>query len=350
MKKANLIRDYLLKNPPKQNGDYDRIARLLDTTADNIRYHSRMLGLNLRAREETEMKTIKVKQSDIYQVVPESWETKLGQNKIYSVDLSKFYGKKLRFGVISDTHLGSRHQQITFLHEAYRVYDKEEVEFVVCAGDITEGNGSHYPGQIQELFLFTFDDQLRYAVEALPRLKSGKPTYFITGDHDLDWFKAGGRDIGEAIGELRSDWVYCGQVGAYLTVGSRNRKFIYLHHPRGGTAYAKSYKAQKWIEAVAPENKPQIYINGHFHSNAFYMFTRNVHCIDPGCLQSQTPFLAAQGVEVILSFVVAEISLDSKGGVTSLNPRYFYEFVPKRNDYPHFQFQKVIPPNETKIG
>jgi len=277
-----------------------------------------------------------------------SW-LKLEQARDQFIDLTPFYGRKLKFGFVSDTHLCSKHQQITFLKTAYKIFDREKVQFVIHCGDLSEGNGNHYAGQIQELFLYTFDDQVRYIISELPSLKSHKPTYFITGDHDLDWYKQGGRDIGEAVADKRDDYIYCGSTGAYLVLPN-GKKFAYLHHPRGGCAYAKSYRAQKWIEAVAPDNKPQIYLNGHYHSVCMYGFIRNVHWLSTGCLQSQTPFLTAQGTEVINAFCIVTICLDDKGSIVKLLPDYHYFYIPNKNDYPHFKFQREFPDNEIKLN
>ena len=291
---------------------------------------------------------VKYLKDEMREVAAEKSWNALEENKKVHIDLTPFYGKQVKFGFVSDTHLCSKNQQITQLLTAYQVFDKEKVEFVIHTGDISEGNGNHYAGQIQELFLFTFDDQVRYMASVLPTLKNGGKTYFITGDHDLDWFKQGSQDIGEALAEKRPDWVYCGQSGAFITTNG-GRKFIYMHHPRGGAAYAKSYKAQKWVESVAPENKPQIYMSGHFHSVAGYWMSRNVHILYTGCMQSQTHFLTSQGVEVINAFCVITLHLDKKGSIVRLLPDYHYFYVPKLNDYPHFEFQKINQSNETKI-
>lgn len=283
-------------------------------------------------------------------VVPSVLETawlNVAQNLMSKIDIDPYYGKRLKFGFVSDTHLCSKHQQRKLLHIAYKVFNREGVEFVCHTGDLSEGNGSHYAGQVQELFLYTFDDQVRYIVSEYPTLKSNRKTFFITGDHDLDWFKAGGRDIGEAVAEKRPDMIYCGQSGAYLI--SNNRRFIYLHHPRGGGAYAKSYKAQKWIEAVAPENKPQIYLTGHFHSVHGYMVTRNVFWLASGCLQAQTQFLTATGSEVINSFCIVTLHLDKEGSIWRVQPEFHYSYVPVINDYPHFDFQKEMMSNQTEL-
>ena len=292
---------------------------------------------------------VKYVKDEMREVVAEKSWSALEENKHIHIDLSPFYGKVVKFGFISDTHLGSKSQQYQQLLTAYKVFNKEKVAFVVHCGDLSEGNGNHYAGQIQELFLYTFDDQVRYIVSSLPTLKNGGKTYFITGDHDLDWFKQGGRDIGEAVAEQRPDWVYCGQSGAYITTNG-GKKFIYLHHPRGGAAYAKSYKAQKWVESVAPENKPQIYLSGHFHSVLGYWVSRNVHIAYTGCLQSQTHFLVSQGVEVINAFCVITVHLDTKGSITRFLPDYHIFYIPKINDYPHFEFQKVRPSNEVNLN
>lgn len=273
-------------------------------------------------------------------VSKKSWGKFFEQNNHVKLDVEPYYdARTIKFGIVSDTHLGSKHQQISFLHTAYNIFDKENVNFVVHVGDLSEGNGSHYIGQIQELFLYTFDDQVKYIVSVYPKLKNGQKTYLITGDHDLDWYKEGGRDIGEAVAEQRSDIIYCGQAGAYLKLGGKN--FIYLHHPDGGAAYAKSYKAQKVIENFAPENKPQIYISGHYHSVAGYMKIRNVQWVAPGAMQSQTQYLLRKSVEVVLSFVIVEVNLDKDGSIRTFLPKFHYLYIPKVADYPKFRFQTV---------
>jgi len=276
------------------------------------------------------------------QVSVKSWK-KFSEDNHVKLEVDSYYGKPLKFGIVSDTHLGSKHQQITLLNTAYEIFSTENVDFVVHVGDLSEGSGAHYGGQIQELFLYTFDDQVRYIVSVYPKLKNGRKTYLITGDHDLDWYKQGGRDIGEAISEQRPDIIYCGQAGAYLKLEGKN--LIYLHHPDGGAAYAKSYKAQKVIENFAPENKPQIYISGHYHSVAGYMKIRNVQWISPGAMQAQTQYLLRKSVEVVLSFVVVELTLDKNGSIRTFLPKFHYLYIPKSGDYPRFRFQQIVKHN-----
>jgi len=64
-----------------------------------------------------------------------SW-LKLEQARDQFIDLTPFYGRKLKFGFVSDTHLCSKHQQITFLKTAYKIFDREKVQFVIHCGDL----------------------------------------------------------------------------------------------------------------------------------------------------------------------------------------------------------------------
>jgi hypothetical protein len=81
-----------------------------------------------------------------------------------------------------------------------------------------------------------------------------------------------------------------------------------------------------------------------------YGFIRNVHWLSTGCLQSQTPFLTAQGTEVINAFCIVTICLDDKGSIAKLLPDYHYFYIPNKNDYPHFKFQREFPDNEIKLN
>ena len=51
------------------------------------------------------------------------------------IDLSRWGGKKYRFGVVSDTHLGSRYQQLTALNQFYSILARRRIKDVFHCGD-----------------------------------------------------------------------------------------------------------------------------------------------------------------------------------------------------------------------
>ena len=197
-----------------------------------------------------------------------------------------------RFGLISDTHFGSKFQQLTYLHEFYEKCKKAEVDFVIHAGDATEGDGSLYRGQRFEMFLHGFSEQRDYFCEFYPKFDI--ETYVVAGNHDESFMRSANVDVLGEISSRRTDINYLGRRGAYLNI-TKNKIKMYIHHPDGGTAYAISYKPQKFIENFSSENKPQVYFIGHYHT-AGQFFLRNVHCFLTGCFQSQTPYLRGKGL------------------------------------------------------
>lgn len=234
-----------------------------------------------------------------------------------------YSGGKYTFGVISDTHLCSRHQQITFLRWFYQYIKRRGAEFVLHAGDILNGD-TVYRGQKFENFRHGFDDQVGYVVDRYPK---NLPTYFITGNHDLDSFIHGGSDVGCAIASKRPDMHYLGQMGAYVYVG---RIKIYIVHGMGAPAYALSYKLQKMVEAFSTENKPHMLIAGHWHS-ASQFFIRNIHAMTPGSFQGQTPMLKRLAIFPVIGGYLVEINTDKKG-VASYKFEFIPLYKPKAND------------------
>ena len=140
--------------------------------------------------------------------------------------------KPFKIGIVSDTHLGSTCQQITLLHEAYKIMKDEGVKKVLHAGDMIEGNGKQFRGQIYEMFLHGADSMIDYAIKNYPQEK-GITTYIIGGSHDYSFYKEDGLDVLSRVAEARPDIKYLGMFGAYLQIGKIS---IYLMHGAGGVA------------------------------------------------------------------------------------------------------------------
>ena len=140
--------------------------------------------------------------------------------------------RSFKIGIVSDTHLGSTCQQITLLHEAYQIMKDEGVQRVFHAGDMVEGNGKQFRGQIYEMFLHGADAMVDYTIKYYPKLK-GMTTYIIGGSHDYSFYKADGTDVLRRIADKREDIEYLGMFGAYLKFGKIS---AYLMHGGGGVA------------------------------------------------------------------------------------------------------------------
>lgn len=225
----------------------------------------------------------------------------------------KEYKHKLTSGIhrvalISDTHLGSHHQQLTFLKDFYHRAAELGVKRFYHAGDLCAGDGKIYQGQANEIFVHGLDAAVQYVAGNYPKVE-GTTTYFITGNHDLAWFKRGGVDVGKAIERERSDLVYLGQAGAYINLTDEVR--LYLHHPAGGKAYALSYKIQKFIEAMSYEQRPQILASGHLHTMAYFNYL-NMDAFMVPCFESQNTYLKRLGLHPCIGGWILELEIDGK--------------------------------------
>lgn len=241
------------------------------------------------------------------------------------VKLAPLKTKRFRLGVVSDTHLSSKFQQLTHLHDVFRVFEEEAVDAVLHAGDLVHGHHRMHRGMIAEMFVHGADAQVAYAVDKVPKCPS--PGYIISGNHDLSWFKDSQVDVVRAFTEKRDDWTYMGAEGAYFEIGGVN---LYLWHG-GNTSYARSWNSQKWAEAVSPESKPHIMMDGHLHF-LNYTHHRNIDCFQLPCFQGQTPFERRKRLFPDVGGLLLDI-WTSKHGLEDLQMRWLLRRRIVENDY-----------------
>lgn len=239
------------------------------------------------------------------------------------VFLNDFYGDVYKFGVVSDTHIGSIHEKTAELGAAYRYFHKEGIKDVFHCGDVAEGEGV-YRGQEYERYMTGADTLVKHIVETYPAI-NGMKTYFITGSHDLSYYKTAGYDIGIRISEHRPDMIYLGQDTADLKI---TKNFtIRLVHPGGGTSYALSYQVQKYIESLSGGQKPTIILFGHYHKAEYLPCYRNIFAFQSGCFQGQTTFMRRKRLPSHLGFWTIEAMVNKKRLVSRVKAEFvaFYE-------------------------
>lgn len=223
------------------------------------------------------------------------------------------WGKGRRLiGLMGDTHIGSKYCDYDVLNDVYRRFKAEGVEAVYHCGDMTEGYNRR-KGQAFECDLHGADEQVRGVVERYPKI--GVTTHFITGDHDSWHMDNGGVDVGKAIRLQRPDMDYLGAMSATVKLGKNTT--LMLMHPASGTAYAISYKPQKIVEALSGGEKPNILAIGHYHKSE-YLFYRNVHVFQSGCIQRQTSFMKRMNLSAHVSAWILDISIDKRGTIDKL--------------------------------
>lgn len=227
----------------------------------------------------------------------------LKENEVYKIPNNLNHLKLL---LISDTHLGSKYDRLDILKYLYIKAEKAGVNYVLHSGDLTEGFSGR-PQQIYELKEPSYTGQRDYVIKNYP--KSNIPTYIIAGNHDLWWIKRCGADIVKDICDNREDLHYLGSDCEDLEIGKLR---IRMFHGVGGSAYAKSYKMQKYLDSIPVEERPHILQTGHTHQ-AFYMKQGKTHCFQTSCLQDLTPYERSNGFNNDKSCWWVDVVMDKKG-------------------------------------
>ena len=254
------------------------------------------------------------------------------QNQEPTVHTPKWSGTTvLKFAIIGDTQLGSKYAQISHLKNFYELCALEGIKDVYHTGDVTDGLKMR-SGHEYELYKTSADDMVQDVIENYPRIE-GITTHFITGNHDASIYKQVGYDIGNTISEKRPDMKYLGRDCALIFL-TPNCK-LELRHPWDGTAYALSYKPQKMIEAMESDSKPNILAIGHYHK-AEYMFYRNVHCLQTGCFQAQTPYTRGKGISVHMGGWIVTIHVDKNGTITRFGSEFIPYYSSIKDDYKQY--------------
>ena len=229
------------------------------------------------------------------------------ENDIYIVPNNLDHIKLL---LISDTHLASKYDRLDILRYLYAKAEDNNVNYVLHSGDLTDG--LKHEGQMYELKETSYTGQRDYVIDKYP--KSNIPTYLISGNHDLWWFKKCGADICKDISNHRQDLIYLGSDCEDLKIGKLR---IRLYHGKGGSSYAKSYKLQKYLDSIPIEERPHILQTGHIHQS-FYMKQNTTHCFQTSCLQDLTPFERSMGFNNDKSVWWIDIDMDNKGNPVNI--------------------------------
>lgn len=225
--------------------------------------------------------------------------------------------KRIKLGIISDTHIGSKFFNYKAFEESVQTFNRERVEAIYHAGDVIEGM-SNRDGHVYELERHGTSAQIDLAVDLLKQYK--QPLFFTTGNHD-EWSKVKANQgvlVGPEIEKRLKNAKFLGEYTANIKLHPHVN--LRLTH-EGATAYAISYSMQKRVNALEGGTKPQIIVNGHLHK-AMYMFYRNIHCFEGGTFQNQTPFMAMKGTPAHVGYFVFDIAMDN-GGIKEMNQKFF---------------------------
>lgn len=237
-----------------------------------------------------------------------------GAEKVPVVD---FDGEHIRFGCMTDTHIGHKRSCAQRIEQAFDEFQKERVDFWCHAGDVTEGM-SHRPGHIYELDHLGYDAQKSEAKRILAQW-TDTPAYLIDGNHDRWYLKSNGAVIVKDICEELENYHWLGHdEGDISLAGNATLK---LWHGEDGSSYALSYRLQKILESLSGGEKPNIMICGHTHKYV-NIFERNVYCVSTGCMQAQTSWMRGKRIAAHVGFSIIDAWVND-GGVARFKVAWY---------------------------
>lgn len=239
------------------------------------------------------------------------------QNKLSNVKIPIREGSKIRFGVISDTHFGSKAalpEYVTdFVNSAYKNYG---VRTIIHCGDILTGD-SVFKSQVAELDKWGLQSQCDCASNALPKLKDLN-YYMLLGNHDVDFIKQAGIDPGFVLESIRSDFHALGTLKSMFTIENTGINVEVLHIK--SKAHAKSYALEKHIaKTVSKQHCPDIIFCGHLHTSSYFILN-NIHCFMVPCFEDANLFVDYNDFVPSIGGIVVEITVNKNNEIVQCIP------------------------------
>lgn len=276
-----------------------------NTTFDRYKRKARQFGIEMPYDNSTIKKLLSRFSTTELEAIAEGGRFMPGAAKIPIVN---FEGRHIRFGAITDTHIGHKCFSEDRLFKAYEEFKKEKVEFVTHSGDLTEGM-SHRPGHVYELTHIGYDAQKEYAIKLLSQW-TDTPIYGIDGNHDRWYIKSNGAQIVKDVAAVVENFSFIGHDDGFISLGGKAN--IELWHGEDGSSYALSYRLQKILESMSGGTKPNMIIAGHVHKYV-NIFERNVYALSAGCIESQTQYMRSKRLSAHVGFNIVDLWINDTG-------------------------------------
>jgi hypothetical protein len=215
------------------------------------------------------------------------------------------------WGVTGDNHIASKYERLDVLEALFDIWKSKGVTRVMQLGNIIDGDCRFNKF---DLHCHGVEAQSRYLAKHWPRRK-GIVTEFITGDDHEGWYtQREGVNVGKIIQSRaeeagRNDLKYVGHMERQIVFkNGKGKSIVSMIHAGGGTAYAISYTTQKIVESYQGGEKPAMLLVGHYHKFD-YGFPREVHAIQCGCTEDQTPFMRKKKIQAMVGGVTLEFDV-----------------------------------------
>ena len=246
--------------------------------------------------------------------------------KPLDISTSDFFGRRVRFGAIADTHLGSKYERLDIMNAIYDIYKKEGIKKVYLGGNFVDGE---FYFNKYETYTHGFDEMIDNFIKKFPQ-REGIKTYFISGDdHEGWWMQREGLDAGRITEDRarlagRKDLVYLGYQERDINLKTKQGKAtMRLMHAGGGTAYADSYSTQKMVESFGEGEKPHILLVGHYHKSIYHT-PRGIHTLQLGTTQGQTRFMRKKKIRAHLGGWIVELNQSPTGEINRFKPEWLH--------------------------
>lgn len=219
---------------------------------------------------------------------------------------------KITFGVVSDTHFGSRAEQSSALNDFCNIaFHEYGVTRFLHGGDLMAGFNV-YRGQVMDLYATTGVEQAQVAMHNLPQYP-GAQWYIIGGNHDYSFYRAAGLD---ARREMMRNHPQHGLTArtdiTLLPFDACDLPLLpgidaHLWHPSGGIPYAYSYRGQRAADQLAfaelmevtvgakPKPTLRMLVIGHMHV-MYSFFAGPIFVLGAGCFEGRTSYLKRKGL------------------------------------------------------
>ena len=236
-------------------------------------------------------------------------------------------GRDFKFGALGDSHLYSKYERLDALNCLYDIYKSEGINTVYHTGNAVDGEFRF--NKFDLLGPSGIGPQIEYFARNYP-VRDGITTNFITGDdHEGWWINREGINVGRLMQDTaeslgRTDLKFIGHMETDVVLKAPNGDAVMrVMHPGGGSAYATSYTAQKIVESFQGGEKPDILLIGHYHKLE-YGYPREVHVVQTGCTQDQTPFMRKLKIQAHVGGTIVQFHQANTGEIN----RFKVEFIP----------------------
>jgi DNA-binding Lrp family transcriptional regulator len=245
------------------------------------------------------------------------------------IDLTKYKETEFAIGAIGDQHFGSKYEREDVLNCLFDRFASYGVKTVYQCGNIIDGEARF---NVYDIYVRGVEAQVSNLVEKWPQ-RRGITTEFVTGDDHEGWYVQREHiNIGKAIEDEakrqgRGDMVHLGYMERDIEFKQKKgSSVIRVIHAGGGSSYALSYSSQKYAESLQGGEKPQIVLVGHFHKFDF-AYVRDIHVIQVGCTQDQTPWMRKRKLQAMVGGVVLWVKQNELGIFTSVKVEWipFYD-------------------------